>query len=203
MSYTNAENIHDDKGKNHAGIPHGGEVLIASPLLKDPNFSRTVILILEQDAKRGHIGLVLNRELNISMQDICNLAAPAGNAKVYQGGPVDLQRLFWLHSLGDKLPGSVEILPGLYVGGNYDDLLTLIDSGFDLKGKIRFYLGYAGWDAGQVADEIRMDAWHAALVPDPRYLITASSDSLWSDLVRMLGPDFRHWLIIPQDPAQN
>ncbi|MDE6010042.1 MAG: YqgE/AlgH family protein [Muribaculaceae bacterium] len=182
----------------------GGEILLSSPLLADPNFKRTAVLILEQDNNQGHLGLILNRPLDLTLQEICDMPGMAREMKVHNGGPVDLQRIFWLHTLGDLLPGSFEVLPGLYVGGDYNTLINAFSEGKDFSGKIRFYLGYSGWTAGQLQKEIEAGAW--GVLPhllDPQRLLDSDGDEMWHFLTRQLGEEYRHWLMIPADPNMN
>lgn len=196
----NLENQHIDD----AADIEGGSVLLSSPLLTDPNFKRSVVLVLEKDRNGGHLGLVLNRPLDLTLEEICDMPGAGGAMKVYSGGPVDLQRIFWLHTLGEKLPGSIEVLPGLYVGGDYDTLIQAFSNGADFKDKIRFFLGYSGWTAGQLSKEIDAGAWGVLRHPlDPNRLIETGGDEMWYEMVRQLGETHRHWLMIPSDPALN
>lgn len=181
-----------------------GSVLLSSPLLKDPTFKRSVVLILERDKNNGYLGLILNHQLDITLEDICNMPGTGDRMKVFSGGPVDLQRLFWLHTLGERLPGSFEVLPGLYVGGDYNKLIKAFSEKKSLKNKIRFYLGYSGWVAGQLEKEIDIGAWATLEHPlDPKMLIDVQGDEMWHSLVSQMGERYRHWLMIPSDPALN
>lgn len=184
-------------------IPRG-TILLSSPLLNDPNFKRTAVLLLEGNHEEGHIGLVLNRPLQLTLADVCNMPGSADRLPVYNGGPVDLQRLFWIHTMGESLPGAVEILPGLYVGGDYEALVEMFAKGDDLSDKIRFFLGYSGWGDQQLANEVQQEAW--GVLPhllDPHILFDYSGDELWHQLCLRLGPSYRHWGIIPADPTMN
>lgn len=181
-----------------------GTLLLSSPLLSDPNFKRSVVLILERDGNNGHFGLILNRPLDLSLEDICDMPGDGSRMQVFSGGPVDLQRMFWLHTFGDRLPGSIEILPGLYVGGDYDTLIQAFSNGRSMEGHIRFYLGYSGWTSGQLNKEVEAGAWGLLPHPlDPKALIELQGEEMWYSLVRQLGSSYRHWLMLPSDPAMN
>ncbi|MBD5371605.1 MAG: YqgE/AlgH family protein [Bacteroides sp.] len=196
--------MENNEKRQRPTIRHG-QVLVASPLLTDPNFRRSAVIVLEEDSSHGHIGLVLNRELDLTLKDICDMPGPGAELKVFNGGPVDLQRLFWLHDLGPEvLPGAMEILPGLYVGGDYNALINESASGHSLPGIIRFYLGYSGWGAAQLEREIEAGAWGVVEnVLDPRELIETGGMEMWYALVRRLGSRYRHWSMIPSDPNLN
>lgn len=181
-----------------------GALLLSSPLLKDPNFKRSVVLILEKDDNNGHLGLVLNHPLDLSLEDICDMPGDGKRMRVFSGGPVDLQRIFWLHTLGDLIPGSFEILPGLYIGGDYDTLIKAFSEGEQMRGHIRFYLGYSGWTSGQLSEETEAGAWGILPHPlDPKSLIEDQGEEMWYSLVRLLGPSHRHWLLLPSNPTLN
>lgn len=207
MRYNNMMN--QDKHQNSPDINESrslerGSVLISSPLLEDPNFKRTAVLLLDRDASGGHIGLVLNRRLDLTLADICQMPGPADGMSLYNGGPVDLQRMFWLHTLGDSLPGSLEVLPGLYVGGDYDSLVAMFMADKDLTDKVKFYLGYSGWEASQLQKEVESNAWGVlGNILEPHILLELEGDELWHQLCLRLGPGFRHWGIFPSDPNLN
>lgn len=191
--------------ERHNTIIRNGQILVASPLLNDPNFRRSAVIVLEEDSKHGHIGLILNRELDLSLKDVCDMPGEGKDIPVYNGGPVDLQRLFWLHDLGPEvLAGSMEILPGLYIGGDYNVLIKAFANDRHLKGHIRFFLGYSGWGADQLEKEIEAGAWGVLeTILDPKSLIEEKGPSMWYSLVRALGPKYRHWTMIPSDPNLN
>ena len=194
----------DTKDIKNRSVLRPGTILIASPLLNDPNFKRTVILILDKDANNGHIGLILNRNLDISMQEACDMPGKAGEMSLYHGGPVDLQRLFWLDSYGDRVKGSYEILPGINVGGDYDNLMDAISNTTDPQKNLRFYLGYSGWSAGQLEKEIEAGAWGIVdHILDPNLLLTLTGNEMWNAIAKWLGPAYRHWLLLPSDPNLN
>ena len=183
---------------------NGGDILISSPLLQDPNFKRSAVLILQRDSSGGHLGLVLNQPLQLSLNEVCHMPGPEAGLPLFGGGPVDMQRLFWVHTLGEQLPDSVEVLPGLWVGGNYETLMERFATGRPMKDHIRFYLGYSGWSPDQLEKEIDAGAWVVlSNFLDPGMLIRSSADRVWPDLVRNLGPSYRHWLMLPPHPSLN
>lgn len=179
--------------------------MVSSPLIEDPNFKRTAVLILDQDENGGYIGLIMNRELNLNLKEVCHMPGRNADINLQAGGPVDLQRIFWIHTLGDKIQGGLEVLPGLSVGGNYDDLISLfMNPGEDLHSKIRLYLGYSGWGKDQLEHEINSGVW--GVIPsllDPTMLLNLDGDELWQQLCMQLGKDYEHWCLIPSDISMN
>lgn len=202
------ENIDPEAGKKKADSEirlKRGTILVSSPMLTDPNFKRSAILILDTDSQGGYIGLIINRKLEITLEEVCQLPGINGKMKIRSGGPVDLQRIFWLHNFGERLKGALEILPGLFVGGDYDEMISLfMNSKKNLSDDIHLYLGYSGWSKGQLEKEVEMGAWGIVNdLLDPQLLLEAEGDELWNRLCLRLGPDYRHWRIIPSDPSLN
>ncbi len=182
--------------------PKAGQLLIAAPMMTDPNFSRSVVLILDS-GHGGHMGLVLNRELPANVNALVSDWPGGERIPLFNGGPVELDHLFLLHRLGSIIDGSTEILPGLYVGGNGDQLRDFVASGADTDGLLRFYLGYSGWGEGQLTSEIMQRGWAIGCDTDARQLLTGSGEGFWRREVGNLGPDYRSWLNIPIHPILN
>ena len=183
--------------------PQKGDLLIAEPLLDEPYFKRSVILLLDEDNNQGHIGLALNKITPVSLQDLFPDWKAGAEVPVYSGGPVEADRLFMLHTMGDRFEGSMEVSPGLYVGANLDDIIDYINNNRYADGNIRFFLGYSGWSRGQLTSEILKNTW--ALNPNPGHtdVLTGAEDLYWRREVRRLGEKYRSWLLVPSNPAFN
>ncbi len=183
--------------------PQKGDLLIAEPLLDEPYFKRSVILLLDEDNNQGHIGLALNKITPVSLQDLFPDWKAGAEVPVYSGGPVEADRLFMLHTMGDRFEGSMEVSPGLYVGAKLDDIIDYINNNRYADGNIRFFLGYSGWSRGQLTSEILKNTW--ALNPNPSHtdVLTGAEDLYWRREVRRLGEKYRSWLLVPSNPAFN
>ena len=81
------------------------------------------------------------------------------NFSVYNGGPVEQDNLYFIHNIPDVIPNSVEIANGIYWGGDFNITLNLINEGKITKKNIRFFLGYSGWEAHQLENELKENAW--------------------------------------------
>ena len=183
--------------------PQKGDLLIAEPLLDEPYFKRSVILLLDEDNNQGHIGLALNKITPVSLLDLFPDWKAGAEVPVYSGGPVEADRLFMLHTMGDRFEGSMEVSPGLYVGAKLDDIIDYINNNRYADGNIRFFLGYSGWSRGQLTSEILKNTW--ALNPNPGHtdVLTGAEDLYWRWEVRRLGEKYRSWLLVPSNPAFN
>jgi len=184
-----------------AESPIKGRLLVASPLLGDPNFRRTVVLMLEHTSE-GALGVVLNRPSESAvaqaLPDWDALAAPP--AAVFVGGPVEQGRVIALGRAVREAPQD-DWTAVLGRVGMVDLQATPTDvaSGFDL---LRFFSGYAGWGAGQLEGELREGAW---LVLDAREAdpLTPDPDRLWRGVLARQTDD-RKWLaFFPPDPRRN
>ena len=92
--------------------------------------------------------------LNDALEDF-----PPFDAPLYFGGPVQTDTIHFLHTLGQKLEGSKEILPGIFWGGDLEMLKLLIDTHQVTKNDIRFFAGYSGWEPQQLTEELKGHPW--------------------------------------------
>lgn len=183
--------------------PKAGELLIAGPMIADLNFSRSVVAILDRPEKGGHFGLVLNRMTDMTLDHFVDDWPFSEKVPVFIGGPVELDRMFMLHRLGEIIEGSLEITSGLYAGGDSTQIRDYIAAGGQTEGYIRFFLGYSGWDEEQLTKEIIEHTWAVNVNPDVKTLLLGSGQEYWRREVERLGKDYRSWLNIPGHPQLN
>ncbi|MDE6028654.1 MAG: YqgE/AlgH family protein [Muribaculaceae bacterium] len=187
----------------HGVDPRKGDILIAEPLLNQPYFKRSVVLLLEEDGDGGHIGLTLNVPTPVTLQDLFPDWEAGKKVRVYSGGPVEGDRLFMLHTLGDRFDGAQEIAKGLYVGADLNQVMEYIQEEENVEGKMRFFLGYSGWGKNQLATEIINHSWALAQPEDMAEALTGRGNEYWRREVERLGEEYRSWLVIPQNPEEN
>ena len=180
-----------------------GDVLVAEPLMQEGIFRRSAILILDADVSSGYMGLVLNHKTSLSMQDLIPKWEGGKRVPLFAGGPVDLERLFMLHTLGDVFKGCKEFLPGIFVGANMDDVVEYVDSGGEVEGRMRFFLGYSGWQSNQLESELLGKSWALERHEPASALLQGTGNAYWRRQVARLGDSYRSWLIVPQDAAHN
>jgi putative transcriptional regulator len=180
--------------------PEKGKLLISEPFLPDPNFERTIILLCENNSE-GSFGFVLNKPslANVSdvMDDIKDYDTPA-----MVGGPVQQDTLHYLH----RYPGiddAVEILDGVFWGGNFERVLFLLDSKQLPHKDIRFFLGYSGWSAGQLEEELDQDSWIVSDQASEELIFDTEPDAMWKKTLKIMGGRFSIYSNYPKDPRLN
>jgi putative transcriptional regulator len=180
--------------------PNAGSLLIADPFLKDPNFMRTVVLITEH-REDGTIGFVINRQYENTLDELL----PEIDGKklpVYYGGPVQMNTIHFLHRYPDEIPGGIEVMDGIYWGGDFDCVLELINSGQVDPERIRFYIGYSGWSSGQLDVEMEEKTW-LTVEATPNLVFHQQAEEIWKDSLKHLGGDYEMMVNFPIDPQLN
>ena len=180
--------------------PGSGILLIADPFLKDPNFLRTVVFLCEH-REDGSFGFVLNRQyqntLNELIPELEDYKFP-----VYYGGPVQQDCIHFLHQYPEEIPGSIEVLKGVYWGGNFDALVDMIKSGKADADKIRFFIGYSGWSDGQLDTELKEKSW-LTVQATAELIFHEDYNEIWKDSLKELGGDYEMMINFPIDPQLN
>ncbi len=180
--------------------PKSGMLLIAGANLLDPNFTRTIILLCEHRFE-GSFGLVLNQPVSINLSDVVkNL--DGWDAPLHRGGPVQENTLHFIHRCPDLDIGSQKILPGLYWGGEFEKLSTILRTGRVDANNFRFFIGYSGWGEGQLMDEVERDSWY--LKPaDLNLIFFEDAKNQWRQSFVNMGPDYQMLSNFPDDPRLN
>ena len=177
-----------------------GILLIAEPFLKDPNFMRTVVFLCDHQ-EEGSFGFVINKKYKLTLDQLL-VDAEDLKLPVFYGGPVQVDTIHFLHQYPDKIPGSYEILNGIYWGGEFETAIELIkDGGIDLN-KIRFFIGYSGWGNGQLADELKEKSW-LTTEATRKLVFHKEVDDIWKDSLKHLGGDYEMMINFPIDPHLN
>lgn len=180
---------------------HKGRLLVANPALPDPNFHRTVVLMLEH-GEDGALGVILNRCSDTPVADLLPpleaLAAPPG--LVHVGGPVAPSAAICLAELHDRTPTEgVTPLFDAVASVDLDQDLTLLGA---VAGRVRLFAGYAGWAAGQLEGELTAGGWFVVdMAPDDPF--TGHADSLWRGVLRRQPTRLAMLAGFPDDIATN
>ena len=180
--------------------PSKGKLLISEPFLGDYYFKRSVVLLVDHN-EEGSFGIIMNKPLDIKLNDIVT-GFPKFDASVYLGGPVEGDSLFFIHTLGDQIEGSLEILDGIYWGGKLEIVKEMILLKKIIPSEIRFYLGYSGWSPHQLNEELKRNAW---VVSRTNFvdILKIKPKMLWEKSLEKLGGDYLYWSKFPVDPMQN
>jgi putative transcriptional regulator len=179
--------------------PQKGSVLISEPYSSDYFFRRSVVLLVEHNDS-GSVGFILNKPFGKQLKDITGYFENF-NSHVNIGGPVGNQNLYYIHTLGDKIKGSVAVKDNLFWGGNFAQLKDMALSGLLNENNIKFFVGYSGWDKGQLASEIKKDYW---LVTDTKVEeVMADADNIWRTVLQKLEARYRIWSNFPVNPESN
>lgn len=180
--------------------PEKGKILVSEPYLPDPNFERTIILLCEHNVD-GSFGFIMNKpsltKLADVMQDLQDIDAP-----VFIGGPVQQDTLHYIHRI-QNLEDSVEVMEGVYWGGNFDQLVSLIETKQVASSDIKFFLGYSGWSAGQIDEELKEDSWIVSDKVNEELLFDIKAESMWQYALKSMGGRFSVYSNYPQDPRLN
>lgn len=139
-----------------------GKCLVAGKHLRDPNFYKTVVLMVEHGSE-GAMGLVINRPSSVTVAHALSehFNLPETDDVVYVGGPVEPSALFILHNAADLDEGQSPILKGLYLGSSAGAFETIVRSASEGNCDLRFriFSGCAGWAPGQLEGEIARGDW--------------------------------------------
>jgi len=189
----------DFKNKNY----EKGSLLIANPVLPDPNFSRTVILLCDHD-EQGSFGLVINRSTQLRAPDLfLNInILKSYNEKIYLGGPVSQSMVFFLCRSPSAAGKLDEICSGVYLGSNLETLESLYSSLENPEQDIRFYLGYSGWSGGQLAEEMEQNSWLVQRANE-QFIFLDSESLIWPKAVNSLGKKYQYLTKAPVNPQWN
>jgi putative transcriptional regulator len=188
------------KIKTNNIAPQKGRILIAEPFLSGNYFNRSVVLLVAHSVK-GAVGFILNKRVDFPIHEIFT-DFPEFNAKVYLGGPVSTDSVYFIHKLGDRLPGSIHVLGNLFWGGDFEELKRQIHVGLLKPSDIRFFLGYSGWDSGQLEQEIKDDSWLVTDV-DEDVVMNELNQASWVDFVKKAGNRYTIWENFPENPTLN
>lgn len=185
----------------------GGRLLVATPLLGDPNFRRTVILIVEDEAEEGTLGVVLNRPTEVPVGQVLEpwTELVTGPSVVFRGGPVSPNSALALAlARGEDEPVGWRSLDGspLMSGIGLVDLEAPPELLADGITSFRVFAGYAGWGPGQLQAEIDEGAWY--LLPgEPADAFFSHPERLWPAILRRQGGVMALLATYPDDPALN
>lgn len=139
--------------------PASGRLLVAEPFLREEHFNHAVISLVDYEPGEKSMGIVLNKPTGVTLGQAVEGIDDEVDIPIYCGGPVGNDRLFYLHSLPGEFPDSRPLTADLYIGGDFERVKAYVNMGLPTDGRIRFFVGYSGWDAGQLDREVHQHVW--------------------------------------------
>jgi putative transcriptional regulator len=178
-----------------------GQLLVADPdLIGDVSFNKAVILLTDHNSQ-GSVGFIINKPLKFTIEDL--VPDVSGNFKIYNGGPVEQDNLYFLHNVPKLIPDSIEISNGIYWGGCFDTVKELINNQEINKDNIRFFLGYSGWDESQLETELEQKSWIVTSNNYKNKIIGKTTSQIWKEKIIEIGGDYLIWSNAPENPYLN
>ena len=192
-----------------------GYLLISENHMLDPNFSETVVLILEHNHE-GAFGLVVNRRSRLCLHDISSQFSkiPESILHIHMGGPVQQEYLFVLHSEmpegHESSPEALRPVEGVIFEPSFSHVEKYFDDAYwgslslppDDYPKMHLYLGYSGWGPGQLEDEMQAGSWifHPAQAD---IVFHNNPEQGWREALRAKGGIYKIFANSKQDPSLN
>lgn len=174
-----------------------GSLLVAHPIMADPNFRHTILYLSRHSAEDGALGFIINRPLGQKAGDleIGGALEHVAHVPIFEGGPVQRNQVIVASLEWDAAAGACKFEP-----------LEPPEGELDLPGvsadKLRVFLGYAGWSKNQLEQEIALNSW-LVLRPHPELLRADADDRTWRLIMNSLGPMYRVLADAPGDASQN
>jgi putative transcriptional regulator len=196
---TDERQMVDDGAMAH--VSHAGRLLIASPVIGDPNFERTVVLLLDHDGD-GALGVVLNRPSDLSASEVLPGWSDLTTQPpvVFSGGPVETEGIIGLgRTSGGDTTGPFQVRVGTI--GVVDLSVEPIDAVGSVEG-LRLFAGYAGWGEGQLESELIGGGWWL-VEAHPTDPLTEAPEDLWTTVLKRQPEPLRRWSFYPGDPSVN
>ena len=177
-----------------------GKLLIAEPsILNDDSFNRSIILLTEHN-EQSSVGFILNKPLNYTIKDLI----PEINCsfKIYQGGPVEQDNLYFIHKIPELIPDSIPVSNQIYWGGNFESLKSLLQQQEIKNTEIRFFLGYSGWAKIQLEEEVVNKSWFVS-ENDFENILSTDNRTLWKNKLMQKGGEYKIWANAPNNINLN
>ena len=181
--------------------PTNGILLIAEPFLKDLSFARSVVLICKHNEEEGTFGFSIHKKLHTTLNKIIE-DMEGFKIPVYLGGPVQTDTLHYIHQYPELFSDSVEITEAVYWGGDFALLKQYIKNGTVDINKVKFFLGYSGWSAGQLEDELKVHSW-ITLQGTKQLIFDTAPQDIWQISLTALGGKYKMMIHYPTDPQLN
>ena len=183
---------------NHP-TPLSGNILLSHPALKDPHFSKSIVFLSAHSYEHGTLGVILNRPLSKSLgqldQSFSNIII--GDAPVYEGGPVDQDKIILAAWDWANFSDSLK----LYFGIDAEKARALKEGKPDIE--IACFLGHSGWSPGQLENELDGESWLVSSLNHKLFQEIKQEEDTWKTVVSGLSDDLRLLANAPENPSNN
>lgn len=181
--------------------PTKGDLLVAEPsIIGDLSFNRSIVLLTDH-TKEGSIGFILNKPLDFTISDL--IPEIEASFKVYNGGPVEQDNLYFIHKVPELIPNSIEIALGIFWGGDFSEVSKLIVDNKINEKDIKFFLGYSGWELNQLEEELKSNSWVVTKNSYKKSIIEKDYEFFWKEKMVELGGNYSIWSNAPENPSYN
>ena len=180
--------------------PKAGRLLIAEPFMYDMYFRRTVVLLIDYN-EEGAFGVVLNKPTFIKIKDVVD-SFPDVDYPLYSGGPVDINNVYFLHRLSNIISEVIPVKEDVSWGGNREEVVQILESNYFDDSKLRVFMGYSSWEAGQLETELKQKSWVVADF-NPEIVFNTEPTKLWQTIVDSMGEEYALWKNLPVNPGLN
>lgn len=181
--------------------PSKGDILISEPYLDDINFYRKVILICEH-GKDGTIGIVLNKLAPVKLGEVLDDVKDY-QADLFIGGPIEQGTLHFIHRHVPLRVPSNCIMENVYWSGDYEKLISMINTRTMPRENIRFFVGYSGWSEGQLMDELETGSWIVMKNVSSSIIFDLDNRNLWRECLKNMGGKYKLIANYPRNPRSN
>ncbi|MDP5078662.1 MAG: YqgE/AlgH family protein [Nonlabens sp.] len=182
--------------------PSRGKILLSEPsIIGDASFSRSVILLTEYN-EHGVVGFILNKPVTFTLDEL--IPEVTIKIPVYQGGPVDVDNLYFLHKVPELIKNSHLIHDSIYWGGDFNKAIELLLDGTISNNQIKFFLGYSGWELEQLQEELDASSW--LVLQEQKQdstIFNTEVNGIWRDKMKKLGGSYEFWSNAPDNPTYN
>ncbi len=175
-------------------------LLIADPFLKDPNFMRTVVYLCRH-SEEGSFGFVLNKMFEQTLDELIN-GLEGIEIPVYYGGPVQTDTIHYLHQYPDLIPECYQVSDEIYWGGDFETVKELLRNNRIDRNKIKFFIGYSGWEKEQLTQELTESSW-LTVSANRKLVFETDIDEVWKESLKHLGGKYEMLINYPIDPQLN
>ncbi len=179
---------------------HKGSLLVSEPMMVDNYFKRSVVIITEK-SETGFVGFILNKVVDMKINEALNHFENF-NHRLYFGGPVQRDNIFYIHTKGEVISGSTKIQNGLYWGGDFEKVAEMVKNNLLQESDIKFFIGYSGWEPGQLEGELESESW---IVSEANVdnVMSDNYKNLWGNVLKTMGNEFALLSNFPEHPQLN